>query len=98
MSGTGCSTRSCRELGINKKLERMGIARCGSYAFRHMNATLMDSLNTPMKTRQKHLGHAQIETTLKYYTHAIGADVHLAADQIGALFERKGDVRPAEFG
>jgi len=50
-----------------------------------MNATLMDTLNTPMKTRQKRLGHAQFETTLKHYTHAIDADDRLAADQIGAL-------------
>lgn len=73
------------ELGIDKKLERLGIARCGNYAFRHMNATLMDTLNTPMKTRQKRLGHAQIETTLKHYTHAIDADDRMAADRIGAL-------------
>jgi hypothetical protein len=84
------------ELGIDKKLERMGIARCGNYAFRHMNATLMDTLKTPMKTRQKRLGHAQIETTLKHYTHAIDADDHLAAEQIGALFEPEEDARPAE--
>lgn len=74
-----------KELGIDKKLERLGIARCGNYAFRHMNATLMDTLNTPMKTRQKRLGHAQIETTLKHYTHAIDADDRMAADRIGAL-------------
>lgn len=73
------------ELGIDKKLERLGITRCGNYAFRHMNATLMDTLNTPMKTRQKRLGHAQIETTLKHYTHAIDADDRMAADRIGAL-------------
>jgi Phage integrase family len=84
-----------KELGIDKKLERMGITRCGNYAFRHMNATLMDSLNTPMKTRQKRLGHAQIETTLKHYTHAIDADDQLAADQIGALLSPKG-TRPAQ--
>jgi hypothetical protein len=83
------------ELGIDKKLERMGITRCGNYAFRHMNAILMDSLNTPMKTRQKRLGHAQIETTLKHYTHAVDADDQLAADQIGALLSPKG-TRPAD--
>lgn len=73
------------ELGIDKKLERLGIARCGNYAFRHMNATLMDTINTPMKTRMKRLGHAQIETTLKHYTHAIDADDRITADRIGAL-------------
>ena len=82
-----------KELGIDKKLERMGITRCGNYAFRHMNATLMDSLDTPMKTRQKRLGHAQIETTLKHYTHAIDADDQRAADQIGALLSPRG-TRP----
>lgn len=74
-----------KELGIDKKLEALGIARCGNYAFRHMNATLMDAINTPMKTRQKRLGHAQIETTLKHYTHAMDADDRIAADRIGAL-------------
>jgi integrase len=73
------------ELAIDKKLEQMGVARCGNYAFRHMNATLLDTLNTPMKTRQKRLGHAQIETTLKHYTYAIDANDQLAADQIVAL-------------
>jgi hypothetical protein len=82
------------ELGIDKKLERLGITRCGFYPMRHMNLTLMDSLNTPMKTRQKRAGHAQIETTLKHYTHAIDADHRLAADQIGALLSPKGEHAP----
>jgi integrase len=84
------------ELGIDKKLERLGIARCGNYAFRHMNATLMDTLNTPMKTRQKRLGHAQIETTLKHYTHAIDADDRITADQIGALLASKQEIEAVQ--
>ena len=71
-----------KELGIDNKL---GGRRCGNYAFRHMNATLMDQLNVPMKTRQKRLGHADEQTTLKHYTHAIDADDRMAADRIGAL-------------
>lgn len=74
------------ELGIREKLERMGVLRCGNYAFRHMNATLMDILNTPMKTRQKRLGHAQIETTLKHYTHAVDSDDRLAANALATFF------------
>jgi integrase len=76
-------------LGIDKKLERMGITRCGNYAFRHMNATLMDTLNTPMKTRQKRLGHAQIETTLKHYTHSLDIDDVATANALGALLSPK---------
>lgn len=75
-------------------LRELGIVpgkRCGLYAFRHMNATLMDSINTPMKTRMKRLGHAQIETTLKHYTHAVDADDLAAADALGALLNPKGE-------
>jgi len=68
------------------KLDTLGIARCGNYGFRHMNATLMDQLNTPMKTRQARLGHEPgSPVTLGNYTHAIDADDRLAADRIGAL-------------
>lgn len=77
-------------LGIRRKLENLGIKRCGNYAFRHMNATLMDRLGTPLKTRQQRLGHAQIETTMGY-THAEdGADL-VVADQIGALLKERGE-------
>jgi integrase len=82
------------ELGIDKKLEGLGIERCGFYPMRHMNLTLMDSLNVPMKTRQKRAGHAQIETTLKHYTHAIDSDDVAVADTIGALFSPKGEHAP----
>jgi integrase len=83
------------ELGIDKKLERMGITRCGNYAFRHMNATLMDTLNTPMKTRQKRLGHADVTTTLTHYSHPQDADDMAVADALGALLSPK-RTRPAE--
>jgi integrase len=84
------------ELGIDKKLERLGIARCGNYAFRHMNATLMDQLNVPMKTRQKRLGHADEQTTLKHYTHAIDADDRMAADRIGALLASRNEAEAVQ--
>jgi hypothetical protein len=58
-----------------------------------MNATLMDTLDTPMKTRQKRLGHAQIETTLKHYTHAIDEADRVAADALGAMLSPKREQR-----
>lgn len=76
------------ELGILEKIRALGI-RGGNYAFRHMNATLMDSLNAPLKTRQKRLGHTKIETTLTHYTHQVDADDHAVAEQIGALLDPK---------
>jgi integrase len=72
------------ELGILAKIRARGI-RGGNYAFRHMNATLMDTLNAPLKTRQKRLGHTKIETTLYHYTHEVDAEDVALAEKIGAL-------------
>lgn len=77
------------ELGIRAKIQALGV-RGGNYAFRHMNATVMDGLKTPLKTRQKRLGHADIATTLTHYSHAVDADDLATADQIGALLSPKG--------
>ena len=77
------------ELGIRAKLQALGV-RGGNYAFRHMNATLMDGLNTPLKTRQKRLGHADIATTMAHYTHNVDADDLAAADALGALLSPRG--------
>lgn len=74
-----------KELKIDKKLKTMGIKRCGNYAFRHMNATVMDEIGTPLKTRQHRLGHAQIETTMTHYTHKVDADDRGAAEAIGSM-------------
>jgi integrase len=76
-------------LKIDKKLEAMGIKRCGNYAFRHMNATVMDEIGTPLKTRQHRLGHAQIETTMTHYTHKVDADDKGAAEAIGSMLTPK---------
>ena len=80
------------ELGIRAKIQALGV-RGGNYAFRHMNATVMDGLQTPLKTRQKRLGRADIATTLTHYSHAVDADDLAAADALGALLSpRKGEV------
>lgn len=77
------------ELGIRAKIQALGV-RGGNYPFRHMNATVMDGLKTPLKTRQKRLGHADIATTLTHYTHWQDADDLAVADAIGALLNPKG--------
>jgi integrase len=74
-----------KQLEIDKKLKALGIKRCGNYAFRHMNATVMDEIGTPLKTRQHRLGHARIETTMVHYTHKVDADDRGAAEAIGSM-------------
>jgi integrase len=71
---------------LHPLLESLKIPRCGLHAFRHTNGSLMDRLNAPMKVRQERLGHAPGSIiTLAVYTHAVGEDDRLLADQLGEM-------------
>lgn len=57
----------------------------GAHAFRHSNATLLDSLRAPMAVRQERLGHVDARTTMGY-THLVTADDVRVAGELGAPF------------
>ena len=74
-------------------LERLGIdtkgAKCGLYAFRHMNMTTMASNGVPLKTIQKRVGHSLGSgVTMTHYIHAVDADDERAADMLGMLLSQ----------
>jgi integrase len=60
----------------------------GAHAFRHGNATLLDSLHAPMAVRQERLGHVDARTTMGY-THLVTADDVRIAGELGALLDRE---------
>ena len=66
-----------RKLGLNG----------GAHAFRHGNATLLDSLHAPMAVRQERLGHVDEKTTMDY-THVVSADDVRVAGELGALLDK----------
>ena len=66
-------------------LKRLGLEGA-AHAFRHGNATLLDSLRASMKVRQDRLGHAHPKTTM-LYTHAVSEDERHTAEQLGAVLE-----------
>jgi integrase len=79
------------EKRLNPLLRNLGIPRKGLTAFRHFNATFMDSRNVPVKTRQTRLGHDDPRITLGMknrsgYTHVIGEDDRRAAAMLGEIF------------
>lgn len=67
-----------RELGLDG----------GAHAFRHGNATLLDSLMAPMAVRQERLGHVDAETTMDY-THLVTVDDVRVANELGALLDKE---------
>jgi integrase len=60
----------------------------GAHAFRHGNATLLDSLHAPMAVRQERLGHVDANTTMGY-THLVTADDVRVAEELGALLDKE---------
>lgn len=67
-----------RELGLDG----------AAHAFRHGNATLLDSLHAPMAVRQERLGHVDARTTMGY-THLVTADDVRVAGELGALLDKE---------
>ncbi len=47
-----------RERKMRPFLESLGIQLAGFHAFRHFNVSLLDALNTPLKTIQERVGHS----------------------------------------
>jgi integrase len=91
-TGRPISISAFRHRILKPVLAKLGIKpdkRAGLYAFKHGNATLMDRLNVPLKTRQARIGHADIRTTLEHYTHEEEAASRAAAEAIGALLNPK---------
>jgi integrase len=58
------------------------------HAFRHGNATLLDSLHAPMAVRQERRGHVDSRTTMGY-THLVTADDVPIAGELGALLDKE---------
>jgi integrase len=68
-------------------LKELGLVG-GAHAFRHGNATLLDSLRAPMAVRQERLGHVDARTTMGY-THLVTADDVRVAGELGALLDKE---------
>jgi integrase len=69
-------------------LKQIGIEdtkHMGLHAFRHCNASALDSLGAPMRIRMDRLGHAQQETTMGYSHSNIGDHRRIAAE-LGRVF------------
>jgi integrase len=65
-------------------LEQRGF-QGATHAFRHGNATVLDSLNTPIKVRQERLDHVDPNTTMNY-THLVSEDDRMLAAKLGEFF------------
>jgi integrase len=60
----------------------------GWHWLRHANATLLDSVGTPLGTVQALLGHSSSEITREVYLHSVPADAKAAVQKVEDLLNR----------
>lgn len=96
----GRVTKNGKRIGGNVRLEPDNFVKRGlkpvlkvlglegaAHAFRHGNATMLDSLHATMAVRQERLGHVDARTTMNY-THLVTADDVQVANDLGALLDK----------
>ena len=64
--------------------QALGLGNVNWHLLRHSNATLHDSLGTPLGTVQALLGHSSSEITRQVYLHSLAADRRKAAEKLEA--------------
>jgi len=79
----------CRRNLSNRQLapvfEKLKIEGINWHSLRHCNATLLDSVGTPLGTVQSLLGHSSAEITREVYLHALPAGAREAVEKVEAL-------------
>ena len=77
---------------VNRQLKptckKLGLTGAGWHWLRHANATLLDSVGTPLGTVQALLGHSSSEITREVYLHSIPADARAAVGKVEELLNR----------
>jgi len=69
-------------------LERAGLPKIRFHDLRHTAATLLMSQGVPIKVASEMLGHADITTTLRTYSHVLPGMQQQAADAMDRVFAR----------
>lgn len=70
---------------LRRALRKAGLPALRFQDLRHLACTLMAEAGVPIKRAQEVMGHANILTTLKIYTHVMSRRHHGAADKMAEL-------------
>jgi integrase len=90
--GTCLDRRTLLSRQLKPAAKAVGLVKMNWHLLRHSNATLHDSLGTPLGTVQALLGHSSSEITRQIYLHSLPEDRRIAAEKLEAhLFGPKLD-------
>ena len=91
-TGSTLDRRTLLSRQLKPAAKAAGLGNVTWHLLRHSNATLHDSLGTPLGTVQALLGHSSSEITRQVYLHSLPQDRRLAAEKLEAhLFGPKLD-------
>jgi integrase len=91
-TGSTLDRRTLLSRQLKPAAKAAGLGNVTWHLLRHSNATLHDSLGTPIGTVQALLGHSSSEITRQVYLHSLPEDRRVAAEKLEAhLFGPKLD-------
>lgn len=82
--GTILDRRTLLSRQLKPAAQALGLGNVTWHLLRHSNATLHDSLGTPLGTVQALLGHSSSEITRQVYLHSLAADRRTAVEKLEA--------------
>jgi integrase len=82
--GTTLDRHTLLSRQLKPAAQALGLSNVTWHLLRHSNATLHDSLGTPLGTVQALLGHSSSEITRQVYLHSLAADRRAAAEKLEA--------------
>ena len=88
-NGAPLSRRNLLNRQLKPACKALGIVGVNWHWFRHANATLLDSVGTPLGTVQALLGHSSSEITRDTYINSVPGDARKAVEDVGNLIGPK---------
>jgi len=75
---------------LHPLLDNLGIERAGFHAFRHSHSSLLVEMGAPVTVAQAQLGHSDLATTMRTYTHVIPQSQRDAVDRLAGVLDGSG--------
>ena len=79
---------------FHRMSDKAGLPRIRVHDLRHSHASMLIDMGVPIIQISERLGHENVQTTLRIYSHMYPGKAREVSDQIGALFgAEKGPVK-----
>ena len=89
-SGTPLNPNHVVTRKLQPLLAELKIERAGLHAFRHSHSSLLIELGAPLTVAQAQLGHSDLTTTMRAYSHVMPTSQRTAVDHLAEVLDASG--------